>query len=66
MNNQISPLLKNLGIRPRNIGHYVEALTHPTYVNEHHLDIHHYQRLELMGDAVIELIVTEYLLLSLK
>lgn len=61
MNNKIAPLIKNLGIRPRNINYYVEALTHPTYVNEHHLSINHYQRLELMGDAVIELIVTEYL-----
>ena len=64
MINQISPLLKSLGVRPRNTKYYVEALTHPTYVNEHHLDIHHYQRLELMGDAVIELIVTEYLFAS--
>lgn len=61
MINQVSPLLKKLGIRPRNPQHYIEALTHPTYVNEHHLNIHHYQRLELMGDAVIELIVTEFL-----
>jgi len=61
MLNQISPLLKKLHIRPRNPQLYIEALTHPTYINEHHLEIHHYQRLELMGDAVIQLIVTEYL-----
>lgn len=64
MNNQILPLLKEIGVRPRNIKYYAEALTHPTYVNEHHLDIRHYQRLELMGDAVIELVVTEYLFSS--
>lgn len=61
MINHIIPLLKFLEIRPRNPQLYIEALTHPTYVNEHQLQLNHYQRLELMGDAVIQLIVTEYL-----
>ncbi len=38
------------------------ALTHRSYLNEHrNLGIDHNERLEFLGDAVLELIVTEYL-----
>jgi len=37
------------------------ALTHPTWTNEHPADPHN-QRLELLGDAVLKLIVTDLLL----
>ena len=34
------------------------ALTHSSYGNEHHLE--NYERLEFLGDAVLELIMSEY------
>ena len=35
-----------------------QALTHPGYANEHPEGGDHYQRLEFLGDAVIQLVVT--------
>jgi ribonuclease-3 len=35
-----------------------QALTHPGYANEHPADGGHYQRLEFLGDAVIQFVVT--------
>ena len=37
----------------------VTALTHPSYGGDHHVP--HYQRLEFLGDAVLELTMSEYL-----
>lgn len=39
-----------------------QAFTHRSYLNEHkRLSIGHNERLEFLGDAVLELVVTEYL-----
>ncbi len=39
-----------------------QAFTHRSYINEHkRLNIEHNERLEFLGDAVLELIITEYL-----
>jgi len=39
-----------------------EALTHRSYLNEHpKWKYNHNERLEYLGDAVLELVVTEYL-----
>lgn len=39
-----------------------EALTHRSYINEHpKCGLNHNERLEFLGDAVLELVVTEYL-----
>ena len=40
----------------------VSALTHPSYMNERKINKwEHYQRLEYLGDAVLELVMSEYL-----
>jgi len=40
-----------------------EALTHSSYANEHS-NTNHYERLEFLGDAVLELISSEYFYLN--
>ncbi len=41
---------------------YIEAMTHRSYLNENKSHPHpHNERLEFLGDAVLELVVTEYL-----
>jgi ribonuclease-3 len=40
----------------------IQAFTHRSYINEHRsIDIGHNERLEFLGDAVLELVITEYL-----
>ena len=39
-----------------------QALTHPSYANEHHIDkCFTNQRLEFLGDAVLELVSSDFL-----
>lgn len=52
--------LENLGIIPNNIKLYLTAMSHSSYANEHK-DKKNYERLEFLGDAVLELAVSEYL-----
>ncbi|OGM96226.1 MAG: ribonuclease III [Candidatus Yanofskybacteria bacterium RIFCSPHIGHO2_02_FULL_38_22b] len=59
---KISQLEKKIGIVFKNKDLLLQALTHRSYLNENtkwHLD--HNERLEFLGDAVLELVVTEYL-----
>ena len=40
----------------------ITAFTHRSYLNEHKRTVHeHNERLEFLGDAVLELVTTEYL-----
>lgn len=51
-----------LGFEYKNIDLLVTALTHRSYVNEHKKSVtEHNERLEFLGDAVLELVVTDYL-----
>lgn len=53
---------EKLGIVYDNIELLVTAFTHRSYVNEHKKTVkEHNERLEFLGDAVLELVVTEYL-----
>ena len=52
--------LKRYGIIPNNIKLYEVAMSHSSYSNEHK-DKKNYERLEFLGDAVLELVVSEYL-----
>lgn len=51
-----------LGVTFDDIGLLVLAFTHRSYVNEHKKTApEHNERMEFLGDAVLELVVTEYL-----
>jgi ribonuclease-3 len=55
-------LEKTIGVKFKNKELLKEALTHRSYLNEKpKLKLKHNERLEFLGDAVLELIVTEYL-----
>ena len=58
---KIKKLEDNLGIVFKNKEHLINALTHRSYLNEHKDIKVHNERLEFLGDAVLELIVSDYL-----
>ncbi len=57
------PLLeKKLDIKFKNLELLIQAFVHRSYLNEHHdFPLGQNERLEFLGDAVVELVVTEYL-----
>lgn len=53
---------EKLGFEFKNLDYLITALTHRSYVNEHKKSVNeHNERLEFLGDAVLELVVTDYL-----
>lgn len=53
---------EKLGFEFDNIDYLITALTHRSYVNEHKKSVsEHNERLEFLGDAVLELVVTDFL-----
>lgn len=53
---------ETLGFEYKNLDLLITALTHRSYVNEHKKSVsEHNERLEFLGDAVLELVVTDYL-----
>lgn len=53
---------ESLGFEFQDIDLLVTALTHRSYVNEHRKSVsEHNERLEFLGDAVLELVVTDFL-----
>ena len=59
---KLQELEEKIGVKFFNHDLLLQALTHRSYLNERtkwHLD--HNERLEFLGDAVLELVVTEYL-----
>jgi ribonuclease-3 len=53
---------EKLGVSFKNIDLLITAFTHRSYLNEHKKTVsEHNERLEFLGDAVLELVVTEYL-----
>lgn len=53
-------LFKKLNINPKNINLYNTAFSHSSYANEHRAKAD-YERLEFLGDAVVDLILADYL-----
>jgi len=57
-----SKLEKKLGLKFKNKKLLTQAFCHRSYLNENpKLELEHNERLEFLGDAVMELIVTDYL-----
>lgn len=53
---------EKFGFEYKNVDLFITALTHRSYVNEHKKSVtEHNERLEFLGDAVLELVVTDFL-----
>lgn len=62
MKQDIPAFLERIGLEAKNKDLYRQALTHRSYLNENRsYDLDHNERLEFLGDAVLELVVTKYL-----
>ncbi len=58
----VSSLAKKIGVKFEDISLLQQAVTHRSYLNENRsYNLDHNERLEFLGDAVLELIVTEHL-----
>lgn len=53
-------LFNKLNIKPKNITLYNTAFSHSSYANEHKAKSD-YERLEFLGDAVVDLVLADYL-----
>ena len=53
-------LFKRLNIKPKDLNLYKTAFSHSSYVNEHRAK-QNYERLEFLGDSIVDFIVAEYL-----
>lgn len=61
----LAKLQKRLGVKFKNDGLLKQALVHRSYLNEHpDFKMGHNERLEFLGDAVLEIVVTEFLYLN--
>lgn len=62
MDKNIAPVEEAVGVKFSNINLLRQALVHRSYLNEHRdFPLDHNERLEFLGDAVLELVVTEHL-----
>ena len=59
---EIAGLEKIVGVKFKNPDYLRQAMVHRSYLNEHpDFPLGHNERLEFLGDAVLEIIITEYL-----
>ncbi len=59
---ELADLEKRIGINFKNPELLTQALVHRSYLNEHpEMSLDHNERLEFLGDAVLEIVTTEYL-----
>jgi len=56
----MNKLFKRLGILPNELKLYTTAFSHSSYVHEHNLKSD-YERLEFLGDKVLDLAISDYL-----
>lgn len=57
---KMEDLFKKINIKPKNISLYNTAFSHSSYANEHKVK-NDYERLEFLGDAVLDLVVADFL-----
>jgi len=58
----VNKLAEKIGVKFNNLDILQQAITHRSYLNEHKdYPLDHNERLEFLGDAVLELVVTEFL-----
>lgn len=60
----MNKLFETLNIKPKNLKLYERALTHSSYANENNIENN--ERLEFLGDAVIDLFMAEHLYMTEK
>ena len=53
-------LFEKLGIKPKDLRLYNTAFLHSSYANEHRAKAY-YERLEFLGDSVVDLVIADYL-----
>lgn len=59
---KLQEYIEGLGIKINDINLYQQVFVHRSYLNEHRsFPLPHNERLEFLGDAVLELVVTDYL-----
>ena len=59
-------LLDNLGVKVKNKKLILNAFVHASYANEHDTFSADNERLEFMGDAVLQILVSEYALFAFR
>jgi len=65
--NIFEKLQNQLGVNFKNTDLLKQALVHRSYLNEHpDFPVGHNERLEFLGDAVLEIVVTEFLYLNFR
>lgn len=65
MNRKLDNLQKVIGVEFKNKDLLKQALVHRSYLNEHaDFGVGHNERLEFLGDAVLEIVVTEFLYIN--
>ena len=55
----IKDILKEFNIETSNRGIYKQAFTHSSYINEKKSKYGHYERLEFIGDGVLDLVLAD-------
>ena len=65
MKKDFSKIQKKIKVKFKNLDYLTQAMVHRSYLNEHpSFELDHNERLEFLGDAVLELVVTENLYLN--
>jgi len=58
---------EHLGFEFNDVKLFITALTHRSYINEHrNVNVEHNERLEFLGDAILELVVSDFLYRNFK